>query len=130
MRAQALAEGTRLGWRPFGEAVGVDGETLRAFAKAPPGRRVHPATAAALRRYFRPSLLPAEVMADLRTAMEHARVTLETLERLTSAADVEEVKRTGKAALVRTPPAAESTHRGIGRAAPDIADAPADTATE
>lgn len=46
-------EGKRLGWAPFGDAVGIDGETLRQFALTP-GRRAHRDTIAAVERYFTP----------------------------------------------------------------------------
>jgi hypothetical protein len=55
LRADTAKEGKRLGWKPFGEAVGVDGETLRAFAMATDGRKPSPKTRDALLAYFYPS---------------------------------------------------------------------------
>lgn len=54
LRAQALAEGDRLGWATFGRAAQLDGETIRQFAKGAKDRKAHPDTLVALRRYFSP----------------------------------------------------------------------------
>lgn len=64
LRAQTLEAGERMGWKPLGAAVGIDGETLRAFAKARAGRRVQPDTAQALRDYFNPDRSVIQEKAD------------------------------------------------------------------
>lgn len=59
LKARAKAEGRARGWKAFGEAVGIDGETLRQFA-VDPKRGAQPSTIAALERYFSPPA-PGEV---------------------------------------------------------------------
>lgn len=83
LRALCQKRGESLGWGPFGDAVGVDGETLRAFVKTP-GRKLQPATKQALERYFAPSSLPSAVAVEVRDALAKAREVVAVLERLSS----------------------------------------------
>lgn len=60
LRHRVLSDGSARGWRRFGEDVGIDGETLRQFAKAQPGRKVHPETLDAIRRHYAPPAVPSD----------------------------------------------------------------------
>ena len=85
LRDLSRERGGSLGWGPFGDAVGVDGETLRAFVKTPT-RGLQPATKLALERYFSPSSIPPDVALEVRDALAKAREAVALLERLASRA--------------------------------------------
>ena len=85
--------GSQVGWAPFGREVGIDGETIRQFAKATDGRGAQPETLTALRRYFSPAS-PSELQAKARQALsliEQGRVLLsEVVRQLPADADTAE----------------------------------------
>lgn len=60
--------GSQVGWAPFGREVGIDGETIRQFAKATDGRGAQPETLTALRRYFSPAS-PSELQIKAQQAL-------------------------------------------------------------
>lgn len=110
LRARALEAGTAMGWAPFGRAVGIDGETLRQFAKASPGRRAHPETVEALTRHFSPSRVPPEVASEIRSAIGQVQSALDSLTKLhqrlaiDSADPVDVARQAASAALAESEP--------------------------
>ena len=126
LRQRTREAGDRLGWAPFGHAVGIDGETLRAFAKGASGRRVHPKTAAALERYFAPPVgeLEAKAVRALALMEEgHALLTeiVQAVRALPDADPAAIITQTAKAALFPTPPATGSGRPESGAASRRIA---------
>lgn len=72
LRRKAAESGPQMGWKEFGAAVGVGGETLRQFATKRKGTSAHPKTLVALRQYFYPAPI-----SDLATRAKEALALIE-----------------------------------------------------